>query len=162
MNLPNKILHVLSRALPADNRSKARVCVQCRVLAATPIYEPVKLYDGGFRYLMNERAASLSTVILQEPGFLSPNLRREYCVVNVYWCKISRSRKYNPEDVTGSCRSWRMHLILNFFLCMRWWENWCADILNSFCSIMWNRLYWILFCKFYKAIPIRMNRLRYK
>jgi len=26
-----------------------------RVLAATPIYEPVKLYDGGFRYLMNER-----------------------------------------------------------------------------------------------------------
>lgn len=94
VNLPNKILHVLSRALPADNRSKARVCVQRRVLAATPIYEPVKLYDGGFRYLMNERMPSLSNVTLQEPaGFLSPNLRCEY--VSVYWCEICRSREHN-------------------------------------------------------------------
>lgn len=63
VKLPRKILHVLSRVLPADNRSKpseerARKG-WAEYLRAAPIYEPVKLYDEGFRCLMNEQAPSL-------------------------------------------------------------------------------------------------------
>lgn len=91
--MPNKILHVLSRALPADNRSKAgSMRASSRVLAATPIYEPVKLYDGGFRYLMNERAPSLSDVALQEPGFPAAKLAPRICDERLLMRNLSSAR----------------------------------------------------------------------
>lgn len=80
-----------------------------RVLAATPIYEPVKLYDGGFRYLMNERAPSLSNVTLQEPDFLSLNLcvARALVYVSVYRCEICRrrGREHNLAAVEHNLKS---------------------------------------------------------
>lgn len=77
VNLPNKILHVLSRALPADNRSKARVCVRhdAEYLLRLQYTSLSNFMTGDFDTWWMNACPSLSNVTLQEPaGFLSPNL----------------------------------------------------------------------------------------
>jgi len=109
VNLPNKILHVLSRALPADNRSKARVCVRhgAEYLLRLQYTSLSNFMTGDFDTWWMNACPSLSNVTLQEPpGFLSPNLRCEYA--SVYWCEICRTNTIFLENfaILESCPCW--------------------------------------------------------
>jgi len=72
VNLPNKILHVLSRALPADNRSKARVCVRhgAEYLLRLQYTSLSNFMTGDFDTWWMNACPSLSNVTLQEPPWL--------------------------------------------------------------------------------------------